>query len=192
MYLISQSILKQYGVLDIRFRKITMKHKKLDIWLYIVFAIYCAFLVWVILFKLQFSLKEIEQTRSINFIPFYNDGKGTVEFHISEAIDNFLIFAPFGLLLAMMRRPKSLQTKFWLIPFVSLFFETMQYILSVGRSDITDIITNTAGGVLGIVVFFVLARLVKNREKLRLILTIISSTVIFLIIGALLFIIGMN
>lgn len=169
-----------------------MKHKKLDIWLYIVFAIYCAFLVWVILFKLQFSLKEIEQTRSINFIPFYNDGKGTVEFHISEAIDNLLIFAPFGLLLAMMRRPKSLQTKFWLIPFVSLFFETMQYILSVGRSDITDIITNTAGGVLGIVVFFVLARLVKNREKLRLILTIISSTVIFLIIGALLFIIGMN
>lgn len=68
-----------------------MKHKKLDIWLYIVFAIYCAFLVWVILFKLQFSLKEIEQTRSINFIPFYNDGKGTVEFHISEAIDNLLI-----------------------------------------------------------------------------------------------------
>lgn len=192
MYLISQSILKQYGVLDIRFRKITMKHKKLDIWLYIVFAIYCAFLAWVILFKLQFSLKEIEQTRSINFIPFYNDGKGTVEFHISEAIDNLLIFAPFGLLLAMMRRPKSLQKKFWLIPFVSLFFETMQYILSVGRSDITDIITNTAGGVLGIVVFFVLARLVKNREKLRLILTIISSTVIFLIIGALLFIIGMN
>ena len=91
MYLISQSILKQYGVLDIRFRRITMKHKKLDIWLYIVFAIYCAFLVWVILFKLQFSLKEIEQTRSINFIPFYNDGKGTVEFHISEAIDNLLI-----------------------------------------------------------------------------------------------------
>lgn len=131
MYRISQSILKQYGVLDIRFRRITMKHKKLDIWLYIVFAIYCAFLVWVILFKLQFSLKEIEQTRSINFIPFYNDGKGTVEFHISEAIDNLLIFAPFGLLLAMMRRPKSLQTKFWLIPFVSLFLKqcSMSYLL---------------------------------------------------------------
>lgn len=108
-----------------------MKHKKLDIWLYIVFAIYCAFLVWVILFKLQFSLKEIEQTRSINFIPFYNDGKGTVEFHISEAIDNLLIFAPFGLLLAMMRRPKSLQTKFWLIPFVSFFLKqcSISYLL---------------------------------------------------------------
>lgn len=55
-----------------------MKHKKLDIWLYIVFAIYYAFLAWVILFKLQFSLKEIEQTRSINFIPFYNDGTQTI------------------------------------------------------------------------------------------------------------------
>lgn len=169
-----------------------MKHNKLDIWLYFVFALYCVFLVWVVLFKLQFSLKEIEQTRSINLIPFYNDGKGTAEFYISEAIDNLLIFAPFGLLLAMMRQPKSLKAKFWLIPLVSLFFETMQYILSVGRSDITDIITNTAGGVLGIVVFFILARLVKKREKLRLILTIISSVVIFLIIGALLFVIGMN
>lgn len=165
-----------------------MKHKKLDIWLYIVFAIYCAFLVWGILFKLQFSLKEIEQTRSINFIPFYNDGKGTVEFHISEAIDNLLIFAPFGLLLAMMRRPKSLQTKFWLIPFVSLFLKqcSMSYLLEGAILQISLPIRRGAGHC-GI---FVLARLVKNREKLRLILTIISSTVIFLIIGALLFIIG--
>ena len=166
-----------------------MKHKKLDIWLYIVFAIYCAFLVWVILFKLQFSLKEIEQTRSINFIPFYNDGKGTVEFHISEAIDNLLIFAPFGLLLAMMRRPKSLQTKFWLIPFVSLFLKqcSMSYLLEGAILQISLPIRRGGSGHCGI---FVLARLVKNREKLRLILTIISSTVIFLIIGALLFIIG--
>ena len=156
-----------------------MKHKKLDIWLYIVFAIYCAFLVWVILFKLQFSLKEIEQTRSINFIPFYNDGKGTVEFHISEAIDNLLIFAPFGLLLAMMRRPKSLQTKFWLIPFVSLFLKqcSISYLLEGAILQISLPIRR--GGGSGHCGIFVLARLVKNREKLRLILTIISSTVIF-------------
>ena len=29
----------------------------------------------------------------------------------------------------------------------------MQYILAVGRSDITDVLTNTAGGLLGLAVY---------------------------------------
>ncbi len=144
------------------------------------------------MFKLSFSLKNLEPVRSINLIPFYNDGKGTVEFHISEALDNFLIFVPFGLLFGMMNKPKNLKTKILVVPFVSLLFEVMQYILSVGRSDITDIITNTTGGILGILVFVMMSRLVQNKDKLRIVLTAILSVVILLGVGALLFILGMN
>ena len=40
-----------------------------------------------------------------------------------------------------------------LIAGTSFLLETMQYILAVGRSDITDVLTNTAGGLLGLAVY---------------------------------------
>ena len=44
-------------------------------------------------------------------------------------------------------------------------FDSMQYILAVGRSDITDVLTNTAGGLLGLAVYSIAARLIGNRIK---------------------------
>ena len=35
------------------------------------FIVYLLILVWVILFKLQFSLSEIDYTRNVNLIPFH-------------------------------------------------------------------------------------------------------------------------
>ena len=36
----------------------------------ILFLIYLALLVWIILFKLQFSISDLDKVRSINLIPF--------------------------------------------------------------------------------------------------------------------------
>ena len=37
----------------------------------ILFLIYLALLVWIILFKLQFSISDLDKVRSINLIPFH-------------------------------------------------------------------------------------------------------------------------
>ncbi len=125
-----------------------MQEKKRDI---VVFISYCIFLIWLIIFKLNFSLSEIQKVRDIYIIPFYFKNFKLLFIPLFDAILNFLVFVPFGVLIQ-----KILKTKLYLkiiITFlVSLFFETFQYALAIGISDITDLITNTLGGVVGILI----------------------------------------
>lgn len=60
----------------------------------ILFLIYLALLVWIILFKLQFSISDLDKVRSINLIPFHYDKEVGAAFHLTEVLENFLIFVP--------------------------------------------------------------------------------------------------
>ena len=71
---------------------------------------------------------------------------------------NVIVFLPFGILLKKLNY--DVEFGFWIFLLVSLFFETIQYILSIGVSDTTDIITNVIGGVVGMVVVNIL-----NKNK---------------------------
>ena len=68
----------------------------------ILFLIYLALLVWIILFKLQFSISDLDKVRSINLIPFHYDKEIGAAFHLTEVLDNFLIFVPMGIYLQML------------------------------------------------------------------------------------------
>ena len=52
----------------------------------ILFLIYLALLVWIILFKLQFSISDLDKVRSINLIPFHYDKEVGAAFHLTEAV----------------------------------------------------------------------------------------------------------
>lgn len=52
----------------------------------------------------------------------------------------------------------------WSIIFVSLTFETVQWIFSIGVSDITDLIGNTLGSGVGAVLFAFLGKYFQRRE----------------------------
>ena len=41
----------------------------------VLFLIYLALLVWIILFKLQFNINDLDTVRKINIIPFYANSK---------------------------------------------------------------------------------------------------------------------
>lgn len=147
----------------------------------ILFSIYFVLLVWIILFKLSFSINDLDRFRSINLIPFCYDSN--VSFHLSEVIKNILIFIPFGIYLKIMRinNKKSI-----LIGFVSsLVLEILQYILKVGASDITDIITNTLGTIIGVLFYIVLEKIFKNTNKLNKVLQILALIVTILFIALL-------
>ena len=86
----------------------------------------------------------------------------------------------------------KLYVKFMLIAGTSFLLETMQYILAVGRSDITDVLTNTAGGLLGLAVYSMAARLIGNRIKANRLFSILAGIVSVVVIGLLGFLLFAN
>ena len=158
----------------------------------ILFLIYLALLVWIILFKLQFSISDLDKIRSVNIIPFHYDKKIGAAFHLTEVLENVLIFMPMGIYLQMLLSKAKFYAKIMVIAGTSLLLETTQYVLAIGRSDITDLITNFMGGLLGLALYGMMARLLKNREtadKLFFILAVIVSVVV---VGFLAFILFLN
>lgn len=52
----------------------------------------------------------------------------------------------------------------------SLFCELFQFVFSTGITDINDLILNTAGGVLGIGIYSILRKLIKEDRANKLII----------------------
>lgn len=156
----------------------------------VLFLIYLILLVWIILFKLQFSIHDLDMVRSVNFIPFYYDKEIGTEFHLKEVFENLLIFVPMGIYLQMLLPKGRFHGKLAVITGTSLLLETAQYVLAIGRSDITDLLTNTTGGLLGLALYCIIARLLRNREradKLFLVLAVIASVIVIGLLALLLF-----
>ncbi len=56
-------------------------------------------------------------------------------------------------------------------------FEASQYIFGIGASDITDIITNTIGGIIGICIYMVIKKAFKEDKKVKNFITICSIVI---------------
>ena len=151
----------------------------------ILFFIYLALLVWIILFKLQFLISDLDKIRSVNFIPFHYDKEIGAAFHLTEVLENVLIFVPMGIYLQMLMPKTKLYVKIMMIAGTSFLLETMQYVLAVGRSDITDVLTNTVGGLLGLVVYLMAVWLIGNRTKANRLFSILAGIVSVVVIGLL-------
>ena len=71
-----------------------MKSKKITLALML---FYLLALIWVIVFKMEFSIKDFPQIRNINLIPFSQPAIVNGKADISEIILNVLAFIPYGL-----------------------------------------------------------------------------------------------
>lgn len=149
------------------------------------FIVYMVLLVWIIVFKLQFSISELDTVRSINLIPFYYDNEIGVRFHLKEVLENVVIFAPLGIYLCMFRHEPKFIIKLAFILGTSLALEVLQYILSIGRSDITDLLTNTCGGLLGIAIYSILVKLFRSRTRTNKFITVIAFIATVFVTGGL-------
>ncbi|MCI9362155.1 MAG: hypothetical protein HFG65_14670 [Hungatella sp.] len=69
----------------------------------------------------------------------------------------------------------------------SLLFEAVQFIFAIGASDITDIITNSLGGIIGVMASISLSKL-SGKHWIRLIniISTIGSILLTLLIAVLL------
>ncbi|HBG2847016.1 TPA: glycopeptide resistance protein VanZ1, partial [Clostridioides difficile] len=154
------------------------------------FIVYIIILTWIILFKLQFDISSLEtmNLRSINLIPFAGSLIINNRVDISEIILNVAIFVPFGIYVCMLKEEWSFIKKVIPIFITSLVFETLQYIFALGASDITDLIGNTLGGIIGIAVFMLLSKIFKNNTiKIINVLALIVTIIVVLFLGLVIF-----
>ena len=169
-----------------------MKLKKYLNLINVLFIIYCVLLIWIILFKLSFSTNEITnlvKVNPINLIPFryYNGTRN----HLKEIIQNVIIFIPIGIYLKMLSKNNKQVILYGFI--FSLVLEISQFIFKLGACDITDIITNTSGTILGLLGYLLLVKLFKNKDRINNVLKIIAliGTILFCSLIALLLIANM-
>ena len=155
----------------------------------ILFIGYTLILVWILLFKMSFSLDELYKSRSINIIPFMGSVIVNGRIYISEIINNIIVFVPVGIYICMLKENWSILRKISVGFFISLGIEVLQFILAIGATDITDLIGNTLGGIIGIGVFYLFSKLFKNKTNkiintLALIATILLVSMISILLLA--------
>lgn len=131
---------------------------------YVVFGSYFLLLIWLVLFKLNFNILEVSHVRTINLIPFWYDGSAAFLLHLQEMFYNVLVFIPLGLYVGIFWPDLALWKKVLPCFAVSLLFETLQFAFALGVSDITDLITNTLGGVAGIFLYTLLRRMFREKS----------------------------
>jgi glycopeptide antibiotics resistance protein len=155
---------------------------------YLLFAGYVLVAVHMILFKTipitaVFST-SIVSLRSISLIPFYTiveyftDPSIGFDQWLQNILGNIALFIPFGIFVSYTGGKRSLSYKTCILLAISLSLEIIQYILSLGSSEIDDVLLNTVGGVIGIAVYKGLGQLTRSREQL-----LAALVVFFLVMG---------
>lgn len=131
---------------------------------FIVFGVYFFLLIWLILFKFEINISKMDTIRSINVIPFHYANEVGRNFHLQEVIYNVLVFVPLGVYIHFFKPEWSFFVK--IIPglCISFLFEILQYIFAIGASDITDVIDNTLGGIIGVILAQLFHKIFKDKS----------------------------
>ena len=155
--------------------------------------VYLVVMTWIILFKMELDIRLLRQMnlRSINLSPFAGSLIVNGKADMSEVILNIAVFIPFGTYLSMLDRKMSFIMKVLPIFAVSLMYEVLQYCFAIGASDITDLLGNTLGGIIGIGLFTVCSKILG--EKTVRILNILAAvgTVAVVVLLVLLIVVNM-
>ena len=151
------------------------KTNRKDLLIKISFILYIILLTWIIVFKFRLSINDLKYIRSINLIPFKANN---IVNGLKETIINLILFVPSGMYLKYIFKDKKLRNILIIIG-TSLIYEITQYILHVGVSDITDIIMNTLGGLVGILLVGI-TLFINSKTKRNILKNLLEFLLIFL------------
>ena len=146
----------------------------------VVFAAYLLMLLWLVLFKFSYNLGSVladYQTRSLNLIPFAGSSNGGFR----EMIDNVVVFIPLGLFLGINFKHTNFWRKLATVVIFSLAVEVTQFIFAIGVTDITDVITNTFGGLVGLTLYDVSKKYVDG-DKLEKFIVVVGAILLTVLI----------
>ena len=153
--------------------------------------IYLLLLVWGILFKFGSPVFELSHTyrMPINLIPF-GAALSDPRMALDEMLFNVAAFVPLGLLLSVLKRPKSVVFRIALGLLLSLALEALQYLLAIGSADITDVILNTLGTAFGVGLYYLLRLVFRQKTDKVLSVCALIGAVLAVLFVVFLFIVS--
>ena len=98
-------------------------------------------------------------------------------------IYNAVAFIPVGVYVAMLGSGWSFWKKILPAAGISLIYEILQYAFAIGATDITDLINNTIGGIVGILITMLFSMMLKERAYK--VLNILAAIGTVLVVGLL-------
>lgn len=110
----------------------------------------------------------------------------------SDFLLNLLVFVPFGLLGKLLIIKGKERKLILRAGFISLLFESLQYLFQLGASDITDLISNTLGAEIGLLAYHFFLIFWKREESFQCCIfwgALISGGLLF---GGLLLLLSLN
>jgi glycopeptide antibiotics resistance protein len=115
------------------------------------FDLYLVLLTWIILWKLELPYigGAVGLPHPWKLIPFVPSGDANWSNPL-EVLANVLFFVPFGLYLGLLAPAWRWWKHATIFALASLVLELTQHFISVGSFDSTDVIANTAGGLVGL------------------------------------------
>ena len=129
-------------------------------------------LYFVIWFWILFQRRATSGYRIINTYPFstiqgyFNmNGAFLSDFALTNILGNIAIFVPMGIYLSLFTKTMSILRNTTLVGLISLGVEILQYVFAVGMADVDDLILNTVGGLIGVLLFKFLHKIYKDKTK---------------------------
>ncbi len=127
------------------------------------FGIYLFLLTWLVLFKFGLDFSALPHKRFVNLIPFKESLFPDGGFNFREVGYNILVFIPLGVYVNILHGKRPLWQKILPAFSLSLSYEVIQFAFAIGISDITDVIGNTLGGIVGLLIFKLLSLIFKEK-----------------------------
>lgn len=152
----------------------------------VLLTIYLIILTWIILLKMQVTTEMLPSIRNINLIPYGQSVivNGRIDF--TEIVNNAIAFIPVGVYVAMLKPGWSFIKKVLPSVGISLIYEVLQYVFAIGATDITDVINNTIGGIVGVCIAALCFTMFKEKAyKVLHTLAIIGTVLVCGLIVAL-------
>lgn len=132
----------------------------------------------VLLFYLYLLIDTVffarDARRSINLTPFDMIAEQGFTLNVWG---NILMFIPLGIYFANWMKKFHFWKVLGAVIGTSLGIEVLQYIFKRGASDIDDLLLNTAGGLIGILIYLVLKVIFKSKERVHVAISILSIVV---------------
>lgn len=119
------------------------------------------------LFMMQFHIRDLNLIPFVKTIIPYITGTAHTNFYtpIINMLSNILLFVPIGFYLGVFSKRLNIGLRISIIVGVPVLVEALQYIFACGTSDIDDVIINSLGGFLGVLVFLGAEKAYRAYQK---------------------------
>lgn len=148
--------------------------KKLEKLIYfIIFAFYMGLLIYLLFFAEEFGRSVTEKKYSYNLVPFKEIKRYIFRFKtiglktcIINLGGNIIAFIPFGIFVPYLFKENMNVFLIGIMTMItSLFVEMFQLMLMVGSFDVDDIILNTAGGIIGGIIYVICRKKILQNNS---------------------------